>query len=341
MDEKRVVSEGNWPLGDNHSEMISKALAEGMEVSINIKSVKKDNLPHKRWVMYPGRWQPLHQGHLTIMQKTLDEGKNVWIGIRNTEVSPSNPYTAEQRFEMIKRAFGSLYGDRVIASVIPDIEGIRYSRGVGYFVEEIIVPKEISEISATNVRAGKEQRVHDGVKNYINLLESTIWLTGLPCSGKTTLSALLKQKIENAGKAYRVALLDGDDVRKGLNTDLGFTPEARKENLRRVANVAKLFNEKGNLVIASFVSPTNDLRKQIKEIIGSERFKLIYLKCPVEVCEQRDIKGMYAKARRGEIPEFTGISAPFEDPIDADLVIDTSKDDAEACVNNIIEALKI
>jgi len=334
-----VVSDVTWPLEEDHLKIIEKSLEDGNEVSINIKAKKKERPTHKQWVMYPGRWQPLHNGHLNIMSKTLNEGKNVWIGIRDTEISPTNPYTTEQRMEMIKRAFGNLYGERVIATVIPDIEGIRYSRGVGYFVEEIEVPKDVAEISATNVRAGKDQRVHDEVKNYISLLESTILLTGLPCSGKTTIAKRLKQELENSGRSYKVAHLDGDDVRKGLNMDLGFSPEHRRENLRRIAHLFKIFNDHKSTVIASFVSPTEEFRDFIKNTVGPEKFKLVYIKCPLEVCEQRDVKGMYSKARAGQIPEFTGISSPFEEPINPDVVIDTSKDDVEACVDKILKEL--
>lgn len=297
---------------------------------------------HKKWVMYPGRWQPLHNGHLTIINKSIEEGKNVWIAIRDTEISDSNPYTAAQRLEMIKRAFGSLYGSRVIATVIPDIEGIRYSRGVGYFVEEIQVPKDVAQISATNVRNGLENRVHNHVANYLNLLQSTIWLTGLPCSGKTTLANRLKEELNNS-PGYRPVMFDGDIIRgKGrLNEDLGFSEEHRLENLRRIAHLSKIFNDNKSTVIASFVSPTEDLREYIKNIIGPDRFKLVYLKCPLEICEQRDVKGMYQKARSGEIPDFTGVSAPFEEPKNPAVTVNTDKDDIETCVNQILDELKV
>ena len=295
---------------------------------------------HKKWVMFPGRWQPLHNGHLTIMNQTIEEGKNVWIGIRDTEISPSNPYDVSQRLEMIKRAFGPLYGPRVIASVIPDIEGIRYGRGVGYFVEQVEVPKEISEISATKIRVGEDRRLHGSVENYINLLESTIWLTGLPCSGKTTIADRLKEELDNI-QGYRPVRLDGDLIRgKGkLNEDLGFSDRDRLENLRRIAHISRMFNDNRSTIISSFVSPTGEMRRYVKEIIGPERFKLIYVECPLNVCEERDVKGLYAKARKGEIPDFTGISAPFEPPSQPNLVVNTNEQDLEECVSTIISEL--
>jgi len=125
---------------------------------------------HRKWIMFPGRWQPLHNGHLEIINTALSEGKNVWIAVRDTELSEKNPYSTQQRLEMIKRAFGGLYGDRVIVTVIPDIEGIRYGRKVGYKVEKVEAPKNIEEISATEIRAKKDNRLHERVANYINLL---------------------------------------------------------------------------------------------------------------------------------------------------------------------------
>ena len=163
----------------------------------------------------------------------------------------------------------------------------------------------------------------------------TIWLTGLPCSGKTTISRELRKELIKQGR--RIVCLDGDNVRKRLNADLGFSKKDRKENLRRISHVAQLFNENKNMVIASFISPTNEYRKMIKEIIGN--LKLIYVKCSVEECEKRDVKGMYKKARAGKLKGFTGVSAVFEEPEDADLVVDTEKDNLGDCVKKIIDFL--
>jgi len=173
-------------------------------------------------------------------------------------------------------------------------------------------------------------------KEYINLLKTTIWLTGLPCSGKTTIAKSLKEELTNGG--YNTVHLDGDDVREKLNEDLGFSEKDRYENLRRVAHIAKLFNENGSLIIASFVSPTNKMRDMIKKIIGN--MKLVYVKCSLETCEKRDTKNMYKKARLGEIKNFTGISAPFEEPR-ADIIVDSENDDIKKCVGKILEELKL
>ena len=165
------------------------------------------------------------------------------------------------------------------------------------------------------------------------IVKTTIWLTGLPCSGKTTLAKQLKVKLYNKG--IKSVHLDADDIRGGLNADLGFSQKDRIENLRRVAHVAKLFNDNGILVIASFVSPTNQMRRMIKKIL--KNIKLVYVKCDLKTCEARDVKGMYKKARQGIIKQFTGISAPFEAPDRADLVIDTAKNSLEYCVKKILD----
>jgi len=294
---------------------------------------------HLKWVMYPGRWQPFHKGHIEIINQALDKGENVWIAMRETPISEKDPYNNSQRIQMIKRAFGDLYGKRVIATTIPDIDGIRYGRGVGYFVEEAKVSKEIREISATNVRAGNDSRINERVANYLKNLGTTIWFTGLPCSGKTTLAEAVRYRLSNSDKGYRLEVLDGDDVRRSLNSDLGFSNEDRSENIRRVSEVAQLFNNKKITVLASFVSPTEEIRQIPKELIGN--LKIVYVNSSLQECERRDVKGMYAEARAGNRPGFTGIDAPFEEPLNPDLVIDTENNNVEACVDQIIEAFDL
>jgi adenylyl-sulfate kinase len=286
---------------------------------------------HKRYALYIGRWQPFHNGHKFIIDKAMKEGKDVCIAIRDTEISDKNPYTVEQRIEMIWR----VYSDKVKTIVIPDIESVNIGRKVGYDVIRYDVPKNITKISGTKIRAGKDDNIPPKVARYIKTLETTLWLTGLPCSGKTTLAKRIKEELDNRG--YKTVHLDGDDVRGALNENLGFSKEDRIENLRRVAHVAKLFNKSGTFVIASFVSPRDSMREMIKRIIGN--FKLVYLKCPLKVCEKRDVKGMYKRARLGEIPDFTGVGAPFEVPKSADIAVDTEHRDVEECVNTILRKL--
>ena len=165
----------------------------------------------------------------------------------------------------------------------------------------------------------------------------TLWLTGRPCSGKTSISKQLKMELSRRG--VQVVFLDGDAVRNGLNKDLGFSPQDRWENLRRVANVCQLFNDNGIFVIAAFVSPTNDLRGMVRGIITD--LKMCYVSCSLEAAEGRDVKGMYKKARLGIMKEFTGISAPFEEPVNPDIIVHSDQMTAIDCVKRIMGSLNI
>jgi bifunctional enzyme CysN/CysC len=161
----------------------------------------------------------------------------------------------------------------------------------------------------------------------------TLWLTGLSGSGKSTLAYALEQRLIAAGHACVV--LDGDNVRHGLNRNLGFSPEDRQENIRRVAEVAKLFNDAGLIVITAFISPYRQDRADARNIIGPEQFVEVLVDAPLDTCEQRDVKGLYAKARAGVIPEFTGISAPYEAPEAPDLRLDTAHDSVETLLETL------
>lgn len=157
-----------------------------------------------------------------------------------------------------------------------------------------------------------------------------IWLTGLSGSGKSTLALNLERKLLDQGiHAY---VLDGDNVRHGLNKDLGFSPQDRTENIRRIGEVAKLFVDAGLIVITAFISPYRADRDIVRSLMAPEDFLEVYVKCDLTICEQRDPKGLYQKARRGEIPEFTGISAPYEEPLRPEIVINTTQLDLNACV---------
>jgi adenylylsulfate kinase len=288
---------------------------------------------HKRYAMFIGRWQPFHNGHKYLIDQAVSEGQDVCVAVRDTEISDKNPYTVRQRAEMLRR----VYGDKAKVISIPDIISINIGRKVGYEVNRIDPPEHVGEISGTNVRAGKDNNVPLEVAEYIETLQTTLWIAGLPCAGKTTLAKRIKEELDNRG--YKTIHLDGDDVRGKLNADLGFSPQDRRENLRRVAHVARLFNENGNIIIASFVSPSNDFRQMIKGIIGN--FKLVYAKCSLRTCEERDVKGMYKKARQGEIQQFTGVSAPFEEPTEVDIVVDTENTPVEYCVKEVLETIGI
>lgn len=157
--------------------------------------------------------------------------------------------------------------------------------------------------------------------NTFNQKGAVVWLSGLPCSGKTTIGTGLEKILTEEG--FIVRMLDGDVTRKGICNDLGFSENDRKENIRRIAEIAKLFAETGVLTICAFITPTEELRKLALDITGKEYFINVFVDTPLEVCEERDVKGMYKKARMGQIAEFTGVSAPFEAPADPDIVLHT------------------
>ncbi len=165
----------------------------------------------------------------------------------------------------------------------------------------------------------------------------TVWLTGLSGSGKSTVAIALERMLSAEGFLCR--LIDGDNLRTGLNANLGFSEEDRRENIRRIAEVCKLFTQTGIVTLAAFVSPTEELRALARERIGEEEFFEVYIATPLEECERRDVKGLYAKARRGEIADFTGISAPFEEPATPDLRIDTTGSTPEECAAQILERI--
>ncbi len=167
----------------------------------------------------------------------------------------------------------------------------------------------------------------------------TIWFTGLSGSGKSTISRKLEKALFDSGHA--VYILDGDNIRYGLSRDLGFSPADRRENIRRVAETARLLNDAGLLVITAFISPYEADRKRAADIIGSDNFIEVYVETPLQVCESRDPKGLYKKARQGEITDFTGISAPYEKPPAPALTLVTDKYDADQCVAQIMDFLKI
>ena len=164
-----------------------------------------------------------------------------------------------------------------------------------------------------------------------------VWFTGLSGSGKSTVAIALERELQKRRLLCRI--LDGDNIRSGINNNLGFSAEDRIENIRRIAEVGKLFVDTGIITIAAFISPNNDMREMAANIIGKDDFVEVYVSTPIEECERRDVKGLYAKARKGEIKNFTGISAPFEAPIHPALSLDTSRLSLEESVNRLLELI--
>lgn len=172
----------------------------------------------------------------------------------------------------------------------------------------------------------------------LNQCGKVYWFTGLSGSGKSTIAAAFERELYNRG--YFVKVLDGDNIRSGINRNLGFSMEDREENIRRIAEVAKLFVDSGIIVLCSFVSPTQHIRNQAKEIIGEGDFYEIFVDTPLEICEKRDVKGLYKKARAGELKGFTGIDSPYESPLSPILRIFTPDYTVEQSVAKLITLVK-
>ena len=174
-------------------------------------------------------------------------------------------------------------------------------------------------------------------EQFLQQRSKVVWLTGLSGSGKSTIAQLLERKLFNVG--YFVQVLDGDNIRSGINNNLGFSIEDRRENIRRIAEIAKLYLNSGIITINSFISPTKGIRDFAKTIVGKADFIEIYINAPLEVCEQRDVKGLYQKARKGEIKGFTGIDSPYEAPKNPALEIKSNELSVEESVEKIFDFL--
>lgn len=164
-----------------------------------------------------------------------------------------------------------------------------------------------------------------------------VWFTGLSGSGKSTVALGVERELAKRGVLCRI--LDGDNIRAGINSNLGFSEEDRRENIRRIAEIGKLFVQTGIVTLACFVSPTEEIRQLARTIIGDEDFNEVFVSTPLEECERRDVKGLYARARRGEVKDFTGISAPFEAPKNPAISIDTSVLPLEESVNRVVDMI--
>ena len=196
----------------------------------------------------------------------------------------------------------------------------------------------MAEQKATNIKWHHGKITKEDRRKLLNQKGVTIWLTGLSGSGKSTIAVELEHAlIENKHQAY---ILDGDNIRHGLNKNLGFSPEDRTENIRRIGEVAKLFTEANIITIAAFVSPYREDRDNVRKLLDHGEFIEIYVQCSLEVCEARDTKGLYKKARTGEVKDFTGISAPYEEPLNPELTIDSSKLSVEASTRAILNYLE-
>jgi len=194
------------------------------------------------------------------------------------------------------------------------------------------------EIKSKNITWHRSEVTRVDRENLNGHQAAVLWFTGLSGSGKSSLALEVEKTLYERG--CRTYILDGDNIRHGLNKDLGFSPEDREENIRRIGEVAKLIMEAGVIAVTAFISPYRADRDRARAIAEEGRFFEIYLDCPLEVCERRDPKGLYKKARAGQIPEFTGISAPYEAPLHPELVIPTGEESLEQSTNRVLALLE-
>jgi len=280
-----------------------------------------------------GRWQPWHKGHRELFKAALNKAEKVAIGVRHTHATDGkNPFNFDEVKAFIDKDLSDDYAGMYDVIELPNITNVIYGRDVGYKVEKISLGDDIEKISATKVRksmnitpASHEVSYDERVKR--NGHEGGIvWLTGLSGSGKTTLAQLIEKDLFKRGCS--VYMLDGDNLRDGLNSNLGFSENDRSENIRRASEVASLMSKIGCIVIASFISPFQVDRDKARNVSESNFFE-IYLSAALEICEERDPKGLYKKARSGVIKDFTGVDSAYEVPQSPDYMIDTGNDTIE------------
>ncbi len=195
----------------------------------------------------------------------------------------------------------------------------------------------MAQQKATNITWHEATVTAEDREKLLNQKGCVIWFTGLSGSGKSTLANAVEHVLHQ--QRHHTYVLDGDNVRHGLNKNLGFSPEDREENIRRIGEVAKLFSDAGTIVMTAFISPYRADRDQARALIDADRFVEVFVDCPLDVCEERDTKGLYKKARAGEIKEFTGISAPYEPPLDPEVTVNTAELSIEESAHAVVAAL--
>lgn len=305
----------------------------------------------KKYSAFLGRWQPFHLGHDHIIRKTLDAGKPVWIAIRDTPITDGDPYTAQERYEMISDHYKN---DDVVVTVVPDIESINIGRKVGYDVNRYDTPKDVESISAIQIRklmADGDTRWKDKVpkiiadylisKGNISLANEqgiVIWFTGLSGAGKSTLANALLPILSNKG--IGVKILDGDEVRRNLTADLDFSKEGRSENIKRISFVAKTIADVGGVAICATISPYEEDREKARSFIGEDRFFEVFVDCHIKTLIDRDVKGLYKKAMDGEILNFTGISDPYEPPKNPHCRVDSGCMSVQESIAEILKKIE-
>ena len=307
---------------------------------------------NKKYSLFIGRFQPFHNGHDYIVKQALAGGKSVWIAIRDTPITDGDPYTAQERLEMIS----AHYTDQdVVVTIVPDIESVNIGRKVGYDVNRYDAPEDIEGISATQIRdlmskgdSTWKEKVPKMVADYLiskgDVVEAdkqgvVIWFTGLSGAGKSTVANALLPVLSNKGRGVKI--LDGDEVRRNLTADLGFSKADRTENIKRISFVAKTIADVGGIAIVAAISPYAEDREKARQLIGEDRFFEVHADCHLDTLIKRDVKGLYAKAISGEIPNFTGISDPYEAPVNSQCRIDSGSMSIQDSVDRVLYNLGI
>jgi len=306
---------------------------------------------NKKYSCFLGRFQPYHNGHDYIVRQALDAGKSVWIAIRDTPITEWDPYTAQERLEMISAHYKN---DDVVVTVVPDIESVNIGRKVGYEVNRYDAPEDIEGISATQIRELMDKgditwkdKVPKMIADYLiskgnlSLAEEqgvVVWFTGLSGAGKSTLANILLPILAKSGKGVKI--LDGDEVRRNLTSDLGFSKEDRSENIKRISFVAKTIADVGGVAVCAAISPYKDDRENARQLIGEDRFFEVHADCHIDTLIERDVKGLYKKALDGDIPNFTGISDPYEVPENPHCRVDSGYMTIQDSIDLILEKLE-
>jgi len=304
----------------------------------------------KNYALFVGRWQPFHNGHDYIIRQKLNEGVPVLIAVRDTPISDSDPYSAQERVDMISEHYKN---DDVKVIVIPDIESVNIGRKVGYKVNRYDAPRDIEGISASDIRKmmdeGNEQwknKVPKVIADFLiskgNLEQTSenglvVWFTGLSGAGKSTLANALRPRLSLKGN--KVKILDGDEVRHNLTLDLGFSKADRSENIKRISYVAKCIADCEGTAIVAAISPYEEDRARAKELIGGNRMFMVYVQCDIKTLIERDVKGLYKRALAGEIENFTGISDPYEAPLNPECIVDTANMSVDKSISLILKTL--
>ncbi len=308
-------------------------------------------MKNKKYSCFIGRWQPFHKGHDYIIKQALNKGKSVWIAVRDTPVTDWDPYTTQERFEMISAHYKN---EDVIVSIVPDIESVNIGRKVGYEVNRYDAPEDIEGVSATQIRkmmsegdSSWKEKVPKLIADYLiskgNLSLATeqgmvIWFTGLSGAGKSTVANALLPVLGNKGRGVKI--LDGDEVRRNITSDLGFSKEDRSENIKRISFVAKSIADVGGIAIVAAISPYEEDREKARYLIGEDRFFEVHADCHMDILVERDVKGLYKKAIAGEILNFTGISDPYEAPKNPNCTVHSDYMSVSESVNKILKKVE-